>query len=69
MNIVVGARAGVIDDLFTGNFLGKDYIVFDYRQNRMRSFEYLQGDYYIVPMFLYLSEATTALCFLFSLTI
>ncbi|MBA0798333.1 hypothetical protein Gohar_008931 [Gossypium harknessii] len=53
MNIVVGARAGVIDDLFTGNFLGKDSdIVFDYRQNRMRSFEYLQGDYYIVPMFL-----------------
>lgn len=24
MNITVGARAGVIDDLFTGNFLGKD---------------------------------------------
>ncbi|PPS02884.1 hypothetical protein GOBAR_AA17776 [Gossypium barbadense] len=24
MNIAVGARAGVIDDLFTGNFLGKD---------------------------------------------
>lgn len=24
MNIAVGARAGIIDDLFTGNFLGKD---------------------------------------------
>ena len=24
MNIAVGARAGVIDDLFTGNFLGRD---------------------------------------------
>lgn len=24
MNIAVGARAGVIDDLFTGDFLGKD---------------------------------------------
>lgn len=24
MNIAVGARAGVIDDLFAGNFLGKD---------------------------------------------
>ncbi|EPS64588.1 hypothetical protein M569_10195, partial [Genlisea aurea] len=31
MNIAVGARAGVIDDLFTGQFLGKDSdIVFDY---------------------------------------
>lgn len=24
MNIAVGARAGVVDDLFVGNFLGKD---------------------------------------------
>lgn len=24
MNIAVGARSGVIDDLFAGNFLGKD---------------------------------------------
>ncbi|MBA0807674.1 hypothetical protein Gohar_023464 [Gossypium harknessii] len=70
MNIAVGARAGVIDDLFTGNFLGKDYIVFDYRQKATRSFEYLQGDYYIAPVFLvyYLSEANTALCLLFSLS-
>ncbi|TYJ34187.1 hypothetical protein E1A91_A05G152000v1 [Gossypium mustelinum] len=53
MNIAVGARAGVIDDLFTGNFLGKDSdIVFDYRQKATRSFEYLQGDYYIAPVFL-----------------
>ncbi|KAG8379601.1 hypothetical protein BUALT_Bualt07G0105800 [Buddleja alternifolia] len=53
MNIAVGARAGVIDDLFTGNFLGKDSdIVFDYRQKATRSFEYLQGDYYIAPLFL-----------------
>ncbi|KAL0342228.1 UNVERIFIED_CONTAM: Ribulose bisphosphate carboxylase/oxygenase activase, chloroplastic [Sesamum calycinum] len=50
MNIAVGARAGVIDDLFAGNFLGKDSdIVFDYRQKVTRSFEYLQGDYYIAP--------------------
>ncbi|KAL8042837.1 hypothetical protein ABFX02_09G077900 [Erythranthe guttata] len=53
MNIAVGARAGVIDDLFTGNFLGKDAdIVFDYRQKATRTFEYLQGDYYIAPLFL-----------------
>ncbi|XP_047939111.1 ribulose bisphosphate carboxylase/oxygenase activase, chloroplastic [Salvia hispanica] len=53
MNIAVGARAGIIDDLFTGNFLGKDSdIVFDYRQKATRSFEYLQGDYYIAPTFL-----------------
>ncbi|KAK4436734.1 Ribulose bisphosphate carboxylase/oxygenase activase, chloroplastic [Sesamum alatum] len=53
MNIAVGARAGVIDDLFTGNFLGKDSdIVFDYRQKATRSFEYLQGDYYIAPLFM-----------------
>ncbi|KAI3717839.1 hypothetical protein L1987_69710 [Smallanthus sonchifolius] len=53
MNIAVGARAGVIDDLFTGDFLGKDSdIVFDYRQKVTRSFEYLQGDYYIAPAFM-----------------
>ncbi|CAA2967850.1 ribulose bisphosphate carboxylase oxygenase activase, chloroplastic [Olea europaea subsp. europaea] len=53
MNIAIGARAGVIDDLFTGNFLGKDSdIVFDYRQKVTRSFEYLQGDYYIAPIFM-----------------
>lgn len=52
-NITVGARAGVIDDLFAGNFLGRDAdIVFDYRQKVTRSFEYLQGDYYIAPLFL-----------------
>nr|POE62092.1 hypothetical protein CFP56_29335 [Quercus suber] len=53
MNIAVGARAGVIDDLFAGKFLGRDSdIVFDYRQKVTRSFEYLQGDYYIAPIFL-----------------
>ncbi|GAA0158700.1 hypothetical protein LIER_15654 [Lithospermum erythrorhizon] len=53
MNIAVGARAGVIDDLFVGDFLGKDAdIVFDYRQKATRSFEYLQGDYYIAPSFM-----------------
>lgn len=53
MNIAVGARKGVIDDLFVGEFLGKDSdIVFDYRQKATRSFEYLQGDYYIAPLFL-----------------
>ncbi|XP_052181100.1 ribulose bisphosphate carboxylase/oxygenase activase, chloroplastic isoform X2 [Diospyros lotus] len=53
MNIAVGARAGVIDDLFAGNFLGRDSdIVFDYRQKVTRSFEYLQGDYYIAPAFM-----------------
>ncbi|KMT03762.1 hypothetical protein BVRB_8g189100 [Beta vulgaris subsp. vulgaris] len=53
INITVGARSGVIDDLFAGNFLGKDSdIVFDYRQKVTRSFEYLQGDYYIAPLFL-----------------
>ncbi|MCL7045140.1 hypothetical protein MKW94_005778 [Papaver nudicaule] len=53
MNISVGARAGVIDDLFVGKFLGKDSdIVFDYRQKATRTFEYLQGDYYIAPVFM-----------------
>lgn len=53
MNIAVGARAGVIDDVFAGNFLGKDSdIVFDYRHKVTRSFEYLQGDYYIAPLFM-----------------
>ncbi|XP_058068036.1 ribulose bisphosphate carboxylase/oxygenase activase, chloroplastic isoform X1 [Magnolia sinica] len=53
MNIAVGARKGMIDDLFVGNFLGKDSdIVFDYRQKVTRSFEYLQGDYYIAPLFM-----------------
>lgn len=27
-------------------------IVFDYRQKVTRSFEYLQGDYYIAPLFM-----------------
>ncbi|KAJ1405862.1 P-loop containing nucleoside triphosphate hydrolase [Sesbania bispinosa] len=55
MNIAVGQRSGVIDDLFAGNFLGKDSdIVFDYRQKVTRSFEYLQGDYYIAPLFMVL---------------
>ncbi|CAO2823288.1 unnamed protein product [Amaranthus hypochondriacus] len=53
MNIVVGAKPGVIDDLFAGNVLGREAdIVFDYRQKITRSFEYLQGDYYIAPLFL-----------------
>ncbi|KAK1686200.1 hypothetical protein QYE76_047048 [Lolium multiflorum] len=53
MNIAVGARSGVIDDLFVGKFLGRDSdIVFDYRQKATRKFEYLQGDYYIAPAFL-----------------
>ncbi|EEF49281.1 Ribulose bisphosphate carboxylase/oxygenase activase, chloroplast precursor, putative [Ricinus communis] len=53
MNIAVGARPGVIDPLFAGNFLGRDSdIVFDYRQKVTRSFEYLKGDYYIAPVFL-----------------
>ncbi|KAK7270603.1 hypothetical protein RJT34_25897 [Clitoria ternatea] len=53
MNIAVGQRAGVIDSLFAGNFLGKDSdIVFDYRQKATRSFEYLEGDYYIAPLFM-----------------
>ncbi|GAB2268643.1 hypothetical protein Dimus_003596 [Dionaea muscipula] len=53
MNIAVGARAGVVDDLFVGSFLGHDSdIVFDYRRKVTRSFEYLQGDYYISPVFM-----------------
>lgn len=53
MNISVGARKGIIDDLFVGKFLGKDAdIVFAYRQKVTRSFEHLQGDYYIAPAFL-----------------
>ncbi|CAN1223920.1 Ribulose bisphosphate carboxylase/oxygenase activase, chloroplastic [Linum perenne] len=53
MNISVGAKDGVIDSLFTGTFLGRDSdIVFDYRQKVTRSFEHLQGDYYIAPLFM-----------------
>ncbi|ONI16567.1 hypothetical protein PRUPE_3G107000 [Prunus persica] len=53
MNIAVGARAGLVDDLFVGKFLGRDSdIVFDYRQKVTRSFQYLQGDYYIAPLFM-----------------
>lgn len=53
MNISVGARQGMIDDVFVGNFLGKDAdIVFAYRQKVTRSFEHLQGDYYIAPAFM-----------------
>ncbi|AEE35415.1 putative ATPase, AAA-type, core, P-loop containing nucleoside triphosphate hydrolase [Arabidopsis thaliana] len=53
VNIAVGARSGMIDDVFIGDFLGKDSdIVFDYRQKATRSFEHLQGDYYIAPSFL-----------------
>ncbi|KAL8171637.1 hypothetical protein V2J09_023441 [Rumex salicifolius] len=53
MNISVGAKSGVIDELFTGSFLGRDSdIVFDYRHKVTRSFEYLQGDYYIAPLFM-----------------
>lgn len=56
MNIAVGQRDGIIDHLFAGNFLGKDSdIVFDYRQKVTRSFQYLQGDYYIAPLFLVIS--------------
>ncbi|XP_019083325.1 PREDICTED: ribulose bisphosphate carboxylase/oxygenase activase, chloroplastic-like isoform X2 [Camelina sativa] len=53
VNIAVGARSDMIDDVFIGDFLGKDSdIVFDYRQKATRSFEHLQGDYYIAPSFL-----------------
>ncbi|TQD82862.1 hypothetical protein C1H46_031574 [Malus baccata] len=53
MNIAVGARAGLVDDLFVGKFLGRDSdIVFDYRQKVTRSFQYLQGDYYVAPLFM-----------------
>jgi len=31
-------------------------IVFDYRQKVTRSFEYLQGDYYIAPVFMVCCE-------------
>ncbi|WRX27282.1 hypothetical protein QQP08_019769 [Theobroma cacao] len=61
MNIAVGARAGVIDDLFAGNFLGRDSdVVFDYRQKVTKSFEYLQGDYYIAPAFM--DDKLTRMC-------
>lgn len=54
LNITVGAREGLIDSLFVGDFLGKDSdIVFKYRQKVTRSFGHLQGsDYYIAPQFM-----------------
>eukprot|EP00850_Spirogloea_muscicola_P009413 SM000052S17805 [mRNA] locus=s52:673493:676991:- [translate_table: standard] len=43
----------MIDSLFTGDFLGQDSdIVFDYRKKVTRSFEHIQGDYYIAPSFM-----------------
>lgn len=53
LNVTVGARSGLIDQIFIGDFLGKDAdIVFDYRQKVTRSFQNLQGDFYIAPAFL-----------------
>eukprot|EP00270_Netrium_digitus_P005360 TRINITY_DN1704_c0_g1_i1.p1 TRINITY_DN1704_c0_g1~~TRINITY_DN1704_c0_g1_i1.p1 ORF type:complete len:490 (+),score=103.41 TRINITY_DN1704_c0_g1_i1:37-1470(+) len=53
LRITVGAREGLIDNVFVGNFLGKDAdIVFKYRQKVTRSFEHLQGDFYIAPAFM-----------------
>lgn len=111
MNIAVGARKGIVDDLFVGEFLGKDCmeslllfleicllcckfflvfcsdryglvflslfsfnwviigfaadIVFDYRQKVTRSFEYLEGDYYIAPFFLVSSCSFFSINFFF----
>ncbi|RVW49127.1 hypothetical protein CK203_084410 [Vitis vinifera] len=72
MNIAVGARAGIIDDLFVGNFLGRDcnflFRIGGYcvrlRQKVTRSFEYLQGDYYIAPVFMasYMLTVVTYFC-------
>ncbi|KAM7278820.1 hypothetical protein ACFE04_005954 [Oxalis oulophora] len=60
VNVTVGAKAGAIDPLFAGTFLGKDSdIVFDYRQKVTRSFEYIQGDYYIAPVFLFYADYNT----------
>ncbi|CAI5474808.1 unnamed protein product [Closterium sp. Yama58-4] len=53
LRITVGAKHGNIDSVFVGDFLGKDAdIVFKYRQSVTRSFEHIQGDYYIAPTFL-----------------
>lgn len=40
-------------------------IVFDYRQKVTRSFEYLQGDYYIAPLFLVISALLSFFFFIF----
>ena len=49
-------------------------IVFDYRQKATRTFEYLQGDYYIAPLFLvslplgissWTKEAVLFMCFVY----
>ncbi|CAK9196901.1 unnamed protein product [Sphagnum troendelagicum] len=57
LNITVGARAGLIDPLFVGDFLGKEAdIVFKYRQTVTRSFQHLQGDYYIAPAFMVMTH-------------
>lgn len=34
MNIAVGARSGIVDDLFVGNFLGKDCMLSNTRSTR-----------------------------------
>ncbi|KAG0617840.1 hypothetical protein M758_4G019200 [Ceratodon purpureus] len=53
LNITVGAKTGMVDSLFTGDFLGKEAdIVFKYRQKVTRSFEHITGEYYIAPAFM-----------------
>eukprot|EP00899_Mesostigma_viride_P026234 jgi/Mesvir1/6796/Mv08997-RA.1 len=53
MNIDMGAREGVIDHKFVGNFLGvkADFASVKYRTKVTRDFGNLKGDYYICPEF------------------
>lgn len=52
-NTNVGARAGMIDPKFVGNFLGADGDIAsgELRWNETRTLEHLHGDYYICPAF------------------
>jgi hypothetical protein len=54
MRIDMGARAGMIDDLFVGKFMGKqaDIASGELRPNERRTLEHIRGDYYVPPAFM-----------------
>jgi hypothetical protein len=54
MRIDMGARAGIIDDLFTGQFMGKqaDIASGELRPNERRTLAHIRGDYYVPPSFM-----------------
>jgi ATPase family associated with various cellular activities (AAA) len=54
MRIDMGQRKGMIDELFTGNFLGvqADIASGELRKDELRTFSHLVGDYFVPPAFM-----------------